>query len=313
MQEKLKKLLDNIFEQLVGVEMLSIMDNEGLPIVSKIRSGQEDVVGALTASLDSYLKRVKQEYKGDLFENITKISNKQFYFSSIPAIGMFIIIANQSVSDNQLKVYGQWAANKLNCIFQNQDVNLEVPKILSVLSKFADGKFPAGQFSTKVIVCGDYQVGKTSLIRRFVDNTFKENYIATIGVDITKKEMKIQDDCTIDFIIWDIGGQIQQMAPYRKRFYNGANAALIVFDKTRRESFEHIHLWLDDLSNELGSSRIPKILVGNKSDLLQDIKVSIEELKQFAEKNGLEFIETSAKTSENVEEAFKYIAYKVVI
>lgn len=313
MQEKLKKLLDNIFEHLAGVEMLAVMDHDGLPMISKIRSGQEDVVGALTASLESYIKRVKQEYKGDSFENITKISDKQFYFSSIPNVGIFIIIANQNVTDSHLKVYGQWAVNKLNCIFQKQDVNLDVPKILNVLTKFADGKFPAGQFSTKVIVCGDYQVGKTSLIRRFVDNTFKENYIATIGVDITKKEMKIQEDCTIDFIIWDIGGQIQQMAPYRKRFYNGANAALIVFDKTRRESFEHIQIWLDDLSNELGNSRIPKILVGNKSDLIQDVKVSSEELRQFAEKKGLEFIETSAKTSENVEEAFKYIAYKVVV
>jgi small GTP-binding protein len=313
MQDQLQKLLENLMGQLNGVEMLSVMDSDGLPIVSKIRSGQEDVVGALTASLDNYISRIKKDYKGDSFENITIIGNKQFYFSSIPGIGILIIIANQNITDNQLKVYGQWAVNKLNCIFQKQDVNLTVPKILSVLSKFAGGKFPAGQFSTKVIVCGDYKVGKTSLIRRFVDNSFAENYIATIGVDITKKEIKIQDDCTIDFIIWDIGGQIQQMAPYRKRFYNGANAALIVFDKTRKDSFDHIQIWLDDISRELGNERIPKILVGNKSDLTQDIQVSSEELKQLAEKLNLEFIETSAKTSENVEEAFKYIAYKVVI
>jgi small GTP-binding protein len=289
------------------------MDSDGLPITSKIRSGQEDIVGALTASLDSFIARLKQGYKGDSFQNITKLGDKQFYFSSIKSIGIFIIIANLQVSDSQLKVFGEWAVNKLGCIFQNQDVNLTVPKILSVLSRFADGKLPKGQFSSKVIVCGDYKVGKTSLIRRFVDNTFKENYISTIGVDITKKIMKMQDDCIVDFIIWDIGGQIQQMAPYRKRFYNGANAAFIVFDKTRRESFEHVQAWLNDIMQEFGGSRLPRIIIGNKSDLIKDVVVSSEELKEYAEKNGLEYIETSAKNNENVEEAFKYIAYKVIV
>jgi len=92
----------------------------------------------------------------------------------------------------------------------------------------------------KLIITGLFQVGKTSLIKRFVENRFQESYISTIGVEISKKILKIGDSTEINTIIWDIGGQMQQMDPYRARFYNGANAAFIVLDRTRPETLKSV-------------------------------------------------------------------------
>ncbi|HEC38536.1 MAG TPA: hypothetical protein ENI29_09890 [bacterium] len=77
------------------------------------------------------------------------------------------------------------------------------------------------------MLTGDYQVGKTSLIKRFVENSFGKDYISTMGVQISKKTVNLTDKNIMNFIIWDIGGQSFQMAPYRSKFYSGANALMI--------------------------------------------------------------------------------------
>lgn len=312
MEQLFKELLANVLENMENVEMIAVIDRDGLPITSLLKKETDEIIGAVTASFDSFLQRAKAEFKGDSFLNIMSLGDRKFMFTSAGDNAILTIVGNEDVSDSALKVYGKWTTGKVMAIFQRtENVSLEVPSIIKVMSKFADGKAPKGEYSAKIIVCGDYKVGKTSLIRRFVDDQFKENYIATIGVDITKKTIELDKQCVVDFIIWDIGGQIQQMAPYRKRFYTGANAAFIVFDITRHETFDHIQRWLDDISKEVGD-KIPKIIVGNKNDLIYDMEVETEEIKKLAEDLGLEYIETSAKTSENVHEAFTYMAYKVV-
>ncbi len=135
--------------------------------------------------------------------------------------------------------------------------------------------------------------------------------VATIGVDISRREMRFDENCTINFLIWDIGGQLQQMAPYRKRFYNGAHAAFLIFDKTRKESFVNIKKWIEDIDRR-NPQGIPKILIGNKSDLTFDLEVTDEDIKEYSDRLGIEYIETSAKTGENVDLAFKYIALRSI-
>ncbi|MHA1543190.1 MAG: Rab family GTPase, partial [Candidatus Hodarchaeales archaeon] len=96
-----------------------------------------------------------------------------------------------------------------------------------------------------------------------------------------------------------------------KRFYNGAHAAFLIFDKTRRESFTNIKKWIEDIDRR-NPQGIPKILIGNKSDLSFDLEVTDEEIQEYSERLGLEYIETSAKTGENVDLAFKYIALQSI-
>ena len=94
---------------------------------------------------------------------------------------------------------------------------------------------------------GNYQVGKTSLVNRFVRNLFRESYQSTIGVDLSEKMVEISEKTKIKFVIWDIGGQITQIAPYRKRFYEGANSAFIVLDRTRSEALKSVEFWYNDI------------------------------------------------------------------
>ena len=100
----------------------------------------------------------------------------------------------------------------------------------------------------KVIVLGDPSVGKTSLIHQFVDDSFSDNYISTIGVDISKKSIDLAPSTKMDFILWDIGGQVKSMATYRARFYGGANFALLVCDVSNKNSFLHLDDWITDLN-----------------------------------------------------------------
>ncbi len=152
-------------------------------------------------------------------------------------------------------------------------------------------------------------MGKTSLISRFVQNRFKEDYHSTVGVDISKKIVKLAENTKITFIIWDIGGQMPKMAPYRKKFYEGANCAFIVLDRTRANSLKNVDKWYNEIKNYV-KKEISVILVGNKSDLLDKILVSEEDIRDIANKLRFNYIITSAKTGESVNETFLYIAYK---
>ena len=163
-------------------------------------------------------------------------------------------------------------------------------------------KFPKGDFIMKVVIIGDYAVGKTAITRRFIDNTFDEGYIPTVQLRISKKDLKF-GDASVKLVIWDVGGQVTHMSPYRADFYEGAQSALIVVDRTRKKSLENAAMWLKD-SKKTIAKKIPYILVGNKSDLEKDLVINEQELKYEAERLGLNYFITSAKTGENVNELF---------
>jgi Ras-related protein Rab-1A len=142
-----------------------------------------------------------------------------------------------------------------------------------------------------------------------VRNTFEANYQSTIGVDLTEKSLKLSQDTKFKFIIWDIAGQKKSIAPYRKKFYQGANFALIVIDRTRPNDIESIKNLYDDIKDHT-TSNINFVLVGNKSDLVDEIKTSEEDIKKIADHYEFHsYILTSAKTGENVNDVFLYIAY----
>ena len=155
-----------------------------------------------------------------------------------------------------------------------------------------------GMFVFKIIVCGDAEVGKTSLILRFTDNAFKKRYLPTLGVNITEKNVKMKSGTLIQLLIWDIAGQ-KKFQSMRKHFYNGSNGVLLVFDLTRNTTFQNISASYKDIErNHTGS---------NKKDL-ENRQVSREDAEKLAAELNLNYIETSALTGENVEKAFYSIA-----
>jgi len=154
-------------------------------------------------------------------------------------------------------------------------------------------------YLAKIIVVGDGAVGKTAITIRFAEGRFDEQYKMTIGVDFAMRIVKVRG-YRIKLQIWDTGGQ-EQFAVIRPLYYKGARAAIVVFDITNRESFEHIIKWVQEVSIHCG--KIPYILVGNKSDL-PDRAITYNEGEQAAQNLGIPYFETSAKDGSNINEIF---------
>ncbi len=296
-----------------GVIAVAICDRDGLIIASedRVEFNNESVIGVLSAVLDNYIDRIKDEF-GTVsnFMNITTTGDKKFAYCSMGPNSILTTIANLATTDIELRVYSEHIASKIELIIAGTDnVSLEIPEIIRTLSKIKGGKLPAGDYSTKLILTGDYGVGKTSLIKRFVENQFQESYISTLGIELSKKTIDVGETTYVNFIIWDIAGQRTQMGPYRKRFYGGANAAFIVIDRTREENLSSIEYWYTDIKQDI-SANIPIVIAGNKSDLEEKLVISEKDIKEIANKHGFHYILTSAKTGENVNDAFLYIAYR---
>ncbi len=164
-----------------------------------------------------------------------------------------------------------------------------------------------GKYSLKVVVVGDPSVGKSSLIRRFAENKFDESYVPTLGADFNLKIVKLPG-IQVAMTVWDIGGH-EQFHDIRNFYYQGANCAIIVFDSTRRATFKSINKWVDDISQWTGS--IPIAIFGNKIDL-QDTQITKKDLSKLFSKVKASYYGTSAKTGENVNDAFTDLAKKAL-
>ena len=164
-------------------------------------------------------------------------------------------------------------------------------------------------YSIKVCLLGEANVGKTSLVYRFIENKFREDYKSTLGVNLLKKDMDIDKYKGISAQIWDLGGQ-DSFKSLRSLYLQGANGALVIYDTTNRKSFERIDEWVRSFKESREDA--PLLLIGNKTDLKDKIKVEEDEGKSFAKKNKMEILLTSAKTGANVEIAFKQLIKKIL-
>ncbi|GJW02263.1 Ras-related protein Rab11D, partial [Tanacetum coccineum] len=153
----------------------------------------------------------------------------------------------------------------------------------------------------KVVLIGDSAVGKSQILARFARNEFSLDSKATIGVEFQTRTLVIQHK-SVKAQIWDTAGQERYRA-VTSAYYRGAVGAMLVYDITKRQTFDHIPRWLEELRNH-ADKNIVIILIGNKSDLEDQRAVPTEDAKEFAQKEGLFFLETSALESTNVEDAF---------
>jgi len=153
----------------------------------------------------------------------------------------------------------------------------------------------------KYIIIGDTGVGKSCLLLQFTDKRFQPVHDLTIGVEFGARMINI-DGKQIKLQIWDTAGQ-ESFRSITRSYYRGAAGALLVYDITRRDTFNHLTTWLED-ARQHSNSNMVIMLIGNKSDLEARRDVSKEEGEAFAREHGLIFMETSAKTASNVEDAF---------
>jgi len=159
----------------------------------------------------------------------------------------------------------------------------------------------------KLVFLGEQAVGKTSVITRFMYDTFDNNYQATIGIDFLSKTMYLEER-TARLQLWDTAGQ-ERFRSLIPSYIRDSAGAIVVYDITNRASFLNTSKWIEDVRTERGTD-VVIILVGNKTDLDRR-QVSTEEGEEKARESGVSFIETSAKSGSNIKQLFRDLASKL--
>ena len=157
----------------------------------------------------------------------------------------------------------------------------------------------------KIITLGDSRVGKTSLIIKYIDNKFTGNFVTTMGFDIKNKQLTLKDGTEAKLMLFDTAGQ-ERFRSLAENYIKKAYGVLLVYDISERQSFLNIENWMQSIKEN--SDGLPTILIGNKSDLNDERKVSFEEGNQKAEEFGCPFYETSCKNGDNVNKCFIELA-----
>ncbi|KAJ5078738.1 rab2a member ras oncogene family [Anaeramoeba ignava] len=164
-------------------------------------------------------------------------------------------------------------------------------------------------FCFKIVIVGDPHCGKTCILMRYTEDKFSDEYEVTLGFGMGTKRIEM-NNFQIKLEIWDTAGQ-DTFKALTKSYFRGASGAFVVYDITRKETFESTKIWLSDLENE--SPGIPIILIGNKSDLAHRRQVSVKEAEEFATEKKILFTETSAKESTGINDAFNILTKKILI
>lgn len=158
----------------------------------------------------------------------------------------------------------------------------------------------------KVIIVGNGKVGKTSMLTRFAKGVMTDTYKKTIGADFMEKEISLPDSGeAVRLMLWDTAGQ-EMFAGLTRNYYRGSGAVVYVFSTIDRESFEAIHRWRENVTQECGE--IVSVLVQNKVDLMDEAKVTSEETEALAKELGMKLYRTSVKDNLQVSEVFTHIA-----
>jgi small GTP-binding protein len=162
----------------------------------------------------------------------------------------------------------------------------------------------------KVILLGEVAVGKTSILSRFVEDRFTQEYKCNVGVEFKVKSIFLDEKIGADLQIWDTCGE-ERFRGITRQYYRDAYGVILIFDLTNKNSFDKLSSWLADIQ-ENGPKETNILIIGNKSDLLEERKVNFNDAYNFASKNNIQYIEVSAKTGNNVGLLFENLTKTMV-
>jgi small GTP-binding protein len=335
MLERLNLLLDNYFVAVDTIEMCMIFDRNGLLITKKSTgrlmglfeqkvTNNDEIYGAITGLVERTLLRITNEYAiGAFGTGSFETESHRLVFTEAGPQAILLSIFQYSTELNSVLPYCFLVAEKVSCIIEGkftEQHSLTIPNlelgfelginpstILRTPLKYDDQNVAKRtEMRYKLIVLGNAGVGKTSLINQFVTKKFYNDYRPTLGISITSQVYNVQgfDEAKINFMIWDVAGQ-KFFQRVRKHYYQQAHAAFIMYDVTNKQTFEDVEMWHEDIRAELPS--IPFVIIGNKIDLNDKRVISRAEGVEKAKRLKCSFMETSAKTGENVMDAFNIL------
>lgn len=315
------------YKQSLGDDLVAVLvvNRDGLIMDSLIGSSEksldEEIIGGVSALVEPVLTRITEEFSSGSFGTGTFDTEEyRFIFCESGPEAVLVTVLNSLSGVDAVFPYAYLAAEKIARIFDGRTVSPVIPKLVlesganqiqRKVDKVQKVKIKAREYAFKLILGGDGAVGKTSMVHRYVENEFAKDYKSTIGTSIMKKECSFKElDSTVRFVIWDLAGQAQ-FKRVRMSYLEKAEAGILVYDVTNRASFENIEKnWYSEIKQV--SPKITLILVGNKIDLKEERVVTSEEGEALSKKLQLTYIETSAKTGENINDAFKMLALQII-
>ena len=164
-------------------------------------------------------------------------------------------------------------------------------------------------FSFKILLLGDSTVGKTCFLKRYIDGTFQDAYLSTIGFDFKIKFVTLKDGKIVKVQIWDTAGE-ERFRCISKSYYKGAHGIILIYDVTNKKTFDNIKKWLLQIKEE-SSSKVSVVLIANKIDLEDRRKVSKEDGIKLSASCNFPIFEASSKNNINVTESFNHLLYSI--
>ncbi|MHA1914483.1 MAG: Rab family GTPase [Promethearchaeota archaeon] len=315
------------YMQEVGDSLISVLvvGKEGLVVdiltTEKDKVDEKKFIGAFGSLAELVLRKITQDYDIGTFGAGTFDTDKfRFIFCESGADHVLVSILRPTAFVDDIFPYTYLTADKVARIIEGDlPVSPVIPRIKKKAEldkvkhkmEYYQKTALSSYYVYKLSLIGDEGVGKTSMVQRYVHDIFKKDYRATIGTFISKKECKFEElETSVRFMIWDLAGQAQ-FSRLWPDYLTDSRAGIIVFDITNRNSFENVEKWYGILS-EVASPNLVLILVGNKVDLADSRTVSLEEGVALAEKLGIPYMETSAKTNENIDDVFEWIALQII-
>ena len=164
----------------------------------------------------------------------------------------------------------------------------------------------------QILLIGDSSVGKTSLIQRYANGIFKEEYLATCGLDLYTKH-EIINNMNVLVNLWDTAGQ-ERFKSLTPNYFKNAEGVMLTYDLTNMESFENLKYWMNSIETNLGDKKIfiPIIIVGNKLDKEDERKITKENADKLSKEYNYKYFETSAKTGEGVDDAVRDLVNQIL-
>ena len=326
----INKLFDELFGNFLKInpEVLAVIisDQEGLIIAGeKSEDIDMEIISVLTTKVNPILERIRNEFAFKKFGTASFDTDEhRLLFISIDESITVSFVLDIMASIDKVYPYAYFLAEKSAQIiyaeygdsfeltiphFEHEAEHSERLKNQIYQMRLGTG----GVFRFKFIIVGDYEVGKTSIVRRFVDDKFSKDYRATLGLNILTHSLEFMDN-EVSIALWDVGAQ-DFFKRFRRTYYTGAQAAFIVFDLTNRQSYENVKKWNQELIGYIDNIDMPIVVVGNKSDLKKeriiDYQEGVSRVNELSKlgTSKISYIETSALTGANINDAFSLISY----